>query len=280
MSITISRSAGPSAAVPHESTTPPQVSRDGRLRANRPPSTMQDSFALIGALKRSISRDSVREPRRSRGERYAALTHYALNRASPRLAEEFALRLEHNLRVTRGNNFGGRCIKATDTTVRDLVKEGLLSKESAREIRSEALGDKESRTTGPERSRQLSSVDRSAPLTPSNKGPTMSLSAPSGFLWKPISDSDGLLAVLLPIEWTGDATKVEILSPDGQRVLAEGRPAGVGNGGREHFRFDRSGSAFPAGAIVRVHRGDGSVNEIVITQPAMRGEGVGRAAPR
>lgn len=113
----------------------------------------------------------------------------------------------------------------------------------------------------------------SAASTSAATGPTVKVpGAGSGFLWKPISDSDGKLAVLLPPSLTGKVSGVRVLSPAGE-VLANGRHGGIGNGDREHFRFDRPGGAFPSGAIVEVTLKTGEVKRIEIAEPSSRGEG-------
>lgn len=107
----------------------------------------------------------------------------------------------------------------------------------------------------------------------SPKGPTVcNPNAPAGFLWKPVSDSDGNLAILLPPRMTGKVVAVRVLSPDGQ-VLEEGRHGGVGNGGREHFRFKRPGGAFPPNCQVQILMKDGSQQTIPIPNPGVRNEG-------
>lgn len=107
----------------------------------------------------------------------------------------------------------------------------------------------------------------------SPKGPTVRNShAPAGFLWKPVSDSDGNLAILLPPGMTGKVAAVRVLSPDGQ-VLEEGRTGGVGNGGREHFRFKHPGGSFPPNCQVQILMKDGSQQTIPIPNPGVRNEG-------
>lgn len=107
----------------------------------------------------------------------------------------------------------------------------------------------------------------------SYKGPTVrNPNAPAGFLWKPVSDSDGNLAILLPPGMTGKVAAVRVLSPDGQ-VLEEGRHGGVGNGGREHFRFKRPGGGFPPNCQVQILMKDGSQQTIPIPNPGVRNEG-------
>lgn len=115
---------------------------------------------------------------------------------------------------------------------------------------------------------------QAGPARPASyKGPTVrNPNAPAGFLWKPVSDSDGNLAILLPPGMTGKVVAVRVLSPDGQ-VLEEGRHGGVGNGGREHFRFKRPGGAFPPNCQVQILMKDGSQQTIPIPNPGVRNEG-------
>lgn len=94
--------------------------------------------------------------------------------------------------------------------------------------------------------------------------------APEGFLWKPRSDSDGRLVVLLPSQFLGRVAKVEVVSADGSKVLATGRYAGIGNGVRLHFRFDRSGSNFPNNVILQVTLTDGQIGGVRIPNPSSR----------
>lgn len=90
-----------------------------------------------------------------------------------------------------------------------------------------------------------------------------------GFLYKPFSDSDGKLVVLTPESVAGQVASVVVRGPDGA-VLAEGRFTGNGNGGRDHFRFDRAGSAFPPNVSVEVRLKNGASTSHVIGNPALR----------
>ena len=113
----------------------------------------------------------------------------------------------------------------------------------------------------------------SASTASAASGPAVKVpGAGAGFLWKPISDSDGKLAILLPPTLTGKVSGVRVLSPAGD-VLANGRSGGVGNGDREHFRFDRQGGAFPNGAMVEITLKSGEVKRIEIGDTASRSEG-------
>ena len=114
----------------------------------------------------------------------------------------------------------------------------------------------------------------SKPASP--KGPTINKDAPSGFLWKPVSDSDGKLAILLPPQYNGKVNGVTVQSPDGKS--ASGRSGGIGNGDRQHFRFNEPGTSFAPGTIVSISMRDGRNEQIPIENPAMRNEGGKKAA--
>ena len=106
------------------------------------------------------------------------------------------------------------------------------------------------------------------PATP--KGPTQQLFG-DGFLWKPVSETTGKLVTLFPPEMTGQIAGVTLRDANGQ-ILEQGDYASVANGGREHFRFDRPGGAYPPGVTVEVQLKDGSTKNYPIPDPAMRAE--------
>ena len=93
-----------------------------------------------------------------------------------------------------------------------------------------------------------------------------------GFLWKPVSDKNGDLAVLLPKQYTGRVKQVRILSPDGTKVLAKGKYSGVGNGDREHYRFNKPGNGYPDGVIVLMEMENGAIRHMKIKDTAKRTE--------
>ncbi len=83
----------------------------------------------------------------------------------------------------------------------------------------------------------------------------------NGFLWKPVSDSNGKLAVLLPSNLAGKVETTEIyadLPSNGGTPLDKGRFSGNANGSRDHFRFSKPGGAYPDGAYVVATLKDGS----------------------
>lgn len=90
------------------------------------------------------------------------------------------------------------------------------------------------------------------------------------FLWKPVSEKDGKLAVLLPPNLTGKVKDVMVISPDKKTILQKGRYAGVGNGDRDHYRFLRAGGEFPDGAVVLIRLKNGESRHVVIKETSAR----------
>jgi hypothetical protein len=90
-----------------------------------------------------------------------------------------------------------------------------------------------------------------------------------GFLFKPFSDSTGKLAILTPPSLTGQVKSVAVV---GNGAVENGSYGGVGNGYREHFRFNRSGPAYGENAVVLVTLRDNSQHRVVIPNPSLRYE--------
>jgi hypothetical protein len=93
----------------------------------------------------------------------------------------------------------------------------------------------------------------------------------AGFLFKPVSDSDGKLAVLLPTRLAGMVKGVTLVGPNGE-VLEKGRYTGNGNGGRDHFRFSKSGGRYPDGLTVQVTLMNDEVVRYIIRETSERNE--------
>ncbi|MBI5542431.1 MAG: hypothetical protein HY901_00970 [Deltaproteobacteria bacterium] len=74
-------------------------------------------------------------------------------------------------------------------------------------------------------------------------GTTEKLDGYGGFLWKPTSENDGKLVVLLPSKYAGKVKSVEVQDAQGN-TLETGKYSANANGGRDHFRFGKSGSSF------------------------------------
>lgn len=90
-----------------------------------------------------------------------------------------------------------------------------------------------------------------------------------GFLWKPISDSTGLLAIHVPAEFTGNVKEIVVKDPTGVPIET-GRYGGVGNGGRYLARFSKPGRAYPKNAIVSVVLEAGCTVNYRIDSPSQR----------
>lgn len=85
-----------------------------------------------------------------------------------------------------------------------------------------------------------------------NTGNSISIST-GGFLWKPVSESNGKLVVLLPSSLAGKVSAAEIhssLPPSDTTLLESGKFSSNANGGRDHFRFSNAGGAYPDSAYV------------------------------
>lgn len=98
--------------------------------------------------------------------------------------------------------------------------------------------------------------------------------APAGFLWKPIADSppNGLV-ILTPSSWNSDINSVQVVGSEDSRILATGKYSGVGNGDREHYRFEKAGNNFPDGSLVRILFKNGQERLIAISDTSARFEG-------
>lgn len=77
-----------------------------------------------------------------------------------------------------------------------------------------------------------------------------------GFLWKPVSEGDGKLVILLPGSLRG---KVSGCSISGSFGSENGRFAGdTHNGRRPHYRFSRSGGSYGSNITVSARTSDGT----------------------
>jgi len=115
--------------------------------------------------------------------------------------------------------------------------------------------------------------------TPSNAaatagaGATGSEASGAGFLFKPVSESDGKLAVLLPPRLAGLVKGLALVGPNGE-VIETGRYTGNGNGGRDHYRFSRSGGQYPDGVMVQATLATGELVSYTIRETSQRTENI------
>ncbi len=80
-----------------------------------------------------------------------------------------------------------------------------------------------------------------------------------GFLWKPISESDGNLVILLPSQYTGVATGCHVANAAGD-LIETGHYTGDGNGNRQHYRFGQPGSAYGTDLYVVAYTPTGNIH--------------------
>lgn len=102
-----------------------------------------------------------------------------------------------------------------------------------------------------------------------SSGPSRPVDGANGFLFKPISDSDGKLVILLPEILTGDVNRVVLKNRRG-REIEEGAYRGIGNGEREHFRFRQRGEDYPRNLTVEVELKNGNTKTYRIKDPSQR----------
>jgi hypothetical protein len=92
------------------------------------------------------------------------------------------------------------------------------------------------------------------------------------FLWKPKSESDGKLVILLPTSIS--ARSITISGPNvNETVNKGGRNGKRANGQREHFRFGRGGADMKGPVQVTVQLESGQTKTMNIANPAERNEG-------
>jgi hypothetical protein len=97
------------------------------------------------------------------------------------------------------------------------------------------------------------------------------IDGPDGFLFKPISENQKKLAILLPAELTGSVLSVILRASNGD-VVEEGVfiPEGTAETGRQKYNFSRKGANYPDDITVEVRLADGSMREYQIPDPSKR----------
>lgn len=96
-----------------------------------------------------------------------------------------------------------------------------------------------------------------------------SIDGDGGFVFKPVSDSDGNLVVLLPAQFTNDVSSLLLKDKDGNEI-EEGNSVGPTNGDRETYRFNKPGADYQKDLVVEVTLKDGTVKEYHIANPGER----------
>jgi hypothetical protein len=244
---------------------------------NRSPHTFRGQKPTASQIQHSLHKLFPRQRPTARAHR-GAYIHAQLSKRSPQLAHRFAVALRgstpraalENLQtkgmITRhevvtlhreARSYAHSLVASTSPKTRSPAARPLISQITEKSHTADRSTSASVTTHAPMHAAQPIHRPQARPTSfkPNpNPGPAAG-AAP--FLWKPSSDSDGKLVVLLPSELTGLVAKLDIFSPQGG-LLTSGRYAGVGNGDREHFRFTQAGSKFPSGSLVRASLKDGT----------------------
>jgi hypothetical protein len=112
-------------------------------------------------------------------------------------------------------------------------------------------------------------VDGTTDFTPSN--PNGDFVGGGGFLFKPVSEGNGKLVILLPSSMSGEISNVNIVDSNG-KLLESGDKSGNFDDGRPVFRFDRPGGKYPDNIVVAITMNDGRHKEYNIPNPKQRYE--------
>jgi len=92
-----------------------------------------------------------------------------------------------------------------------------------------------------------------------------------GFLFKPITNNQGKLAVLLPHEMTYKVLDVILRDKDGKEIESGSRMSeGIAETGREKFNFSKKGENYPNDITVEVRLADGTMRAYKIPDPSKR----------
>lgn len=102
-------------------------------------------------------------------------------------------------------------------------------------------------------------------------GQSATASIGDGFLFKPISEGDGNLVVLLPSSMSGDISELTIRDSSGQ-ILDQGRDLGDYDDGRPLFRFSSPGGSYPDNITVTALLSNGGEYSYEVASPSQRYE--------
>lgn len=92
-----------------------------------------------------------------------------------------------------------------------------------------------------------------------------------GFLFKPITNNEGKLAVMFAQSWTGNILGVRLLDSTGN-LIEDGihKTEGTAETGREKYTFSKQGGDYPNDISVEVTLKDGTVKTYSIPDPSKR----------
>lgn len=93
----------------------------------------------------------------------------------------------------------------------------------------------------------------------------------NGFLYKPISEGNGNLVILLPSKMAGNIESVELLNSRGN-ALEQGDSFDLYDDGRPVFRFNKVGADYPDNLTVRINLESGGSSDYFIEDSSLRWE--------
>jgi len=118
----------------------------------------------------------------------------------------------------------------------------------------------------------LSTVNKGG-VSSSNVSSNNVMDGDGGFLWKPESDNDGKLVVLLPASISNSIEKVILKDLEGNEIES-GNFTGLANadneGERAHYRFSKSGGSYPDGVTVEVTLTNGETVSYTVSDSSER----------
>lgn len=107
--------------------------------------------------------------------------------------------------------------------------------------------------------------------TTSTSSQTGTFNGGDGFLYKPVSESNGNLAILLPSSYEGSVESLDLIDANGE-IVETGDSYGTYDDGRPLFRFNEPGSSYPDGITVSLNLTDGTTKEYYIPDSSDRWE--------
>ena len=150
--------------------------------------------------------------------------------------------------------------KAAKGLLSAFVKAGIISQEDADKIQEQLFPDSSSSET---------KTSSTGTAKAHSVGGYSGAGGAGGFLWKPISDSNGNLVVLMPSEISSEVDSVVIKDKNGN-VLETGKFSAIANGGRAHFRFSKPGSAYGQSVTVEAKLKNGRVCTFQVNDTSKR----------
>lgn len=135
--------------------------------------------------------------------------------------------------------------------VDDLIEQNQQQAEAAAAAEQSSSSSSSSQPSSSSSSSTPSASSQSAAVSSSSGGGSL-----GGFVWKPVSEGDGNLVVLLPSAYAGKVAAVDIVK--GGSVVERGRFTGNTNGNRPTFRYRLPGAGYGSGLTVVARLTDGS----------------------